>query len=98
MLIILFSVDAYVFLILGGMRFVLIDTHLHLHKPYMQENRLDKVIANINENKILTWAQSCDLKTHEIILEICNKSKYLFPSFGVLPCYAHEVKDKKSNI
>ena len=60
----------------------------------MQEARLDKVITNINENKILTWVQSCDLETYDAILEVCKKSKYLFPSFGVLPWYAHEVKDK----
>ncbi|MHA1126235.1 MAG: TatD family hydrolase [Candidatus Heimdallarchaeota archaeon] len=73
---------------------MLIDTHLHLHEPYMQEDRLDKVIENIEQNKILSWVQSCDLETHKVILEVCKRSKYLFPSFGVLPWYAHKVTEQ----
>jgi len=73
---------------------MLIDTHLHLHEPYMQEERLDKVIENIEQNKILTWAQSCDLETHKFTLDVCKRSKYLFPSFGVLPWYAHKVTEQ----
>lgn len=60
----------------------------------MQEERLDKVIKNIEQNKILSWVQSCDLETYNVTLEVCQRSKYLFPSFGVLPWYAHKVTEQ----
>ncbi|MFW9923172.1 MAG: TatD family hydrolase [Candidatus Thorarchaeota archaeon] len=67
-----------------------IDTHLHLHEPYFDEKKLEEVIEDITKNKILTWAQSCDIPTYEVVLKRAEKSPYIFSSFGVLPWYAHE--------
>jgi len=71
-----------------------VDTHLHLHDPYFDADKLDLVVEDITKNKIVTWVQSCDLPTYEVVLERCKKSEYLFPSFGVLPWYAHQVVDQ----
>ncbi|NHK32488.1 MAG: hypothetical protein FK730_14135 [Asgard group archaeon] len=75
-----------------------VDTHLHLHKPYLDEGKIDLVIKDITKNKIITWAQSCDIPTYEVILEISKRSEYIFPSFGVLPWYAHDYVDRFDEI
>ncbi|NPE09424.1 MAG: hypothetical protein GNW80_14150 [Asgard group archaeon] len=75
-----------------------VDTHLHLHDPYFDSDKLDLVVDDITKNKIVTWVQSCDLPTYEVILERCAKSDYLFPSFGVLPWYAHTYVDQFDEI
>ncbi|MCK5184208.1 MAG: TatD family hydrolase [Candidatus Heimdallarchaeota archaeon] len=75
-----------------------IDTHLHLHDPYFDSDKLDLVVDDITKNKIVTWVQSCDLPTYEVILERCAKSEYLFPSFGILPWYAHKYVDQFDEI
>lgn len=71
-----------------------VDTHLHLHDPYFDADKLDMVVEDITKNKIVTWVVSCDLPTWDVVLERCKKSEYLFPSFGVLPWYAHQVVDQ----
>jgi len=75
-----------------------VDTHLHLHDPYFDPEKLDLVVEDITKNKIVTWVQSCDLPTYEVVLERCKKSEYLFPSFGVLPWYAHQYVDQFNEI
>lgn len=75
-----------------------VDTHLHLHDPYFDPTKLDLVVEDVTKNKIVTWVQSCDLPTYEVILERCAKSEYLFPSFGVLPWYAHQYVDQFDKI
>jgi len=73
-----------------------VDTHLHLHKPWLsnQKNR-QKAIADITQNKIVTWAQSCDIPSYQETLEYSKQSEYIFPSFGILPWYAHEYAESK---
>jgi TatD DNase family protein len=75
-----------------------IDTHLHLHEPYFPMDKTEQVIKDITENKIITWAVSCDIPTWEVTLEMAAKSEYIFPSFGVLPWYAHEYVDRFDEI
>ena len=75
-----------------------IDTHLHLHLPYLEEEKVDAVINDITKNKIITWAQSCDIPTHDKILEYSNRSPFIFPSFGVLPWYAHDYTERSDEI
>lgn len=75
-----------------------VDTHLHLHNPYFDEKNLDLVVEDVTKNKIVTWVQSSDLPTYEVTLERCAKSEYLFPSFGVLPWYAHQYVDQFDEI
>lgn len=81
-----------------------VDTHLHLCEPWLdhgdritEENR-QKVIADITQNKIVTWAQSVDIPTYEKTLEYSKQSEYIFPSFGILPWYAHEHIDKLDRV
>ena len=75
-----------------------VDTHLHLHNPYFKEENLDLVVEDVTKNKIVTWVQSCDLPTYETILKRCSMSEFLFPSFGVLPWYAHKYVDQFDEI
>jgi Tat protein secretion system quality control protein TatD with DNase activity len=81
-----------------------VDTHLHLCEPWLrdedritEENR-KKVIADITQNKIVTWAQSVDIPTYEMTLAYSRQSEYIFPSFGILPWYAHEYSDKLDRV
>ena len=72
-----------------------VDTHLHLHEPWLSdEKNRQKAIADITKNKIVTWAQSCDIPSYEKTLEYSKQSEYIFPSFGILPWYAHEYADR----
>ncbi len=72
-----------------------VDTHLHLDEPWLKNvNDRWKVIEDITANRIITFAQSCDIPSYEKILEYSEQSKYVFPSFGILPWYAHEYVDR----
>ncbi|NHJ49381.1 MAG: hypothetical protein FK733_16445 [Asgard group archaeon] len=75
-----------------------IDTHLHLHQPYFEDDKTDTVVENITKNKIITWAVSCDIPTWDVTLERSKLSEYIFPSFGVLPWYAHDYVDRFDEI
>jgi TatD DNase family protein len=76
-----------------------IDTHLHLDPPWLtnDEDR-KKAIEDITTHKIITLAQSCDIPSYEKILEYSELSDYIFPSFGILPWYAHEYVDRFEEI
>ncbi len=81
-----------------------VDTHLHLCEPWLgdkekitEENR-QKIIADITQNKIVTWAQSCDIPSFKKTLRYSKQSKYIFPSFGILPWYAHEYADRLGQV
>lgn len=81
-----------------------VDTHLHLCEPWLgdkekitEENR-QKIIADITQNKIVTWAQSCDIPSFKKTLRYSKQSKYIFPSFGILPWYAHEYADRLGEV
>lgn len=76
-----------------------VDTHLHLHKPWLSdEKNRQKAIADITKNRIVTWAQSCDIPSYEKTLEYSKQSEYIFPSFGILPWYAHEYADRLDEV
>lgn len=81
-----------------------VDTHLHLYEPWLSdEERIteadrQKIIADITQNEIVTWAQSCDIPSFEKTLKYSKQSEYIFPSFGILPWYAHEYADKLGEI
>ncbi len=73
-----------------------VDTHLHLVEPWIgneeritEENR-QKIITDITKNRIVTWAQSVDIPSYAKTLQYSKQSEYIFPSFGILPWYAHE--------
>ncbi len=81
-----------------------VDTHLHLCEPWLgdkekitEENR-QKIIADITQSKIVTWAQSCDIPSFKKTLRYSKQSKYIFPSFGILPWYAHEYADRLGEV
>jgi len=72
-----------------------IDTHLHLDEPWLVDDELRKrTIDDITANKIVTWAQSCDIPSYEKTMEYAKHSEYIFPSFGILPWYANEYRDR----
>ncbi len=76
-----------------------IDTHLHLDEPWLTNSeKRQKVIDDINANKIITFAQSCDLASYDKTLEWSKQSDYLFPSFGILPWYANEYVDRLDKV
>ncbi|MFX1512036.1 MAG: TatD family hydrolase [Promethearchaeota archaeon] len=72
-----------------------VDTHLHLDERWLEdEKNRQRAIKDITENQIVTFAQSCDIPSYEAILSYSQQSKYIFPSFGILPWYAHEYVDR----
>jgi len=76
-----------------------IDTHLHLDEPWLVDaEKRQKVIDDITANKIVTFAQSCDLTSHDKILEWSRLSGYIFPSFGILPWFANEYMDRLDEV
>ncbi|MFX0051899.1 MAG: TatD family hydrolase [Candidatus Hodarchaeota archaeon] len=76
-----------------------IDTHLHLDEPWLNDpDDRQKVIQNITENQIVTFAQSCDILSYEKTLEYSKQSPFIFPSFGILPWYAHEYVERFDEI
>jgi TatD DNase family protein len=76
-----------------------IDTHLHLDPPWLTNDKdRQKVVEDISSHKIITLAQSCDIPSYEKILEYSKLSEYIFPSFGILPWYAHEYVERFDEI
>ncbi|MFQ5979915.1 MAG: TatD family hydrolase [Candidatus Heimdallarchaeota archaeon] len=67
-----------------------IDNHLHLDEPWLRgKKKRQAVINDISENQIVTFAQSCSIPSYERVLDYSKRSKYIFPTFGILPRYAH---------
>jgi TatD DNase family protein len=76
-----------------------VDTHLHLDEPWLTNSeKRQKVIDDITVNRIITFAQSCDLISYDKILEWSKQSDYLFPSFGILPWFANEYMDRLDEV
>lgn len=81
-----------------------VDTHLHLVEPWLgvedriTEKNRQKVIADINKNRIITWALSVDIPSYAKTLQYSKQSRYIFPSFGILPWYAHEYSDRLDKV
>ncbi|MFX0126050.1 MAG: TatD family hydrolase [Candidatus Hodarchaeota archaeon] len=68
-----------------------INTHFHLDDPWLKgEQRRQAAIQDIDRNHIVTFAQSCSIESYEKILSYSNQSEFIFPSFGILPWYAHK--------
>ncbi len=76
-----------------------IDTHLHLDEPWLSDDELRKrTTDDITANKIVTWAQSCDISSYERTVEYARYSEYIFPSFGILPWYANDYMDRLEEV
>ncbi len=76
-----------------------VDTHLHLDEPWLTDSeKRQRVIEDIAANKILTFAQSCDLASYEKTVEWAGQSKYVIPSFGILPWYADQYMDRLDEV
>ncbi|WP_288221423.1 TatD family hydrolase [uncultured Clostridium sp.] len=67
-----------------------IDCHTHL--DFFEEN-IDKAISDINENEILTLANSMDIESYIKNKEYSKKSKFIKPCFGIHPWKAAEYKE-----
>ena len=67
-----------------------IDVHTHL--DFYKEN-INKAIEDINENKIVTIANSMDIESYKLNKVYSNKSEYIIPTFGIHPWKAYEFKD-----
>ncbi|MFX1284794.1 MAG: TatD family hydrolase [Promethearchaeota archaeon] len=76
-----------------------VNTHFHLDDPWLKgDQRRQDVIQDIDRNHIITFAQSCSIPSYEKILSYANQSKFIFPSFGILPWYAHEYIDRLDEV
>jgi TatD DNase family protein len=70
---------------------MLIDAHAHLDK-YGAE--LDTALAEIEQNRIVTWAVSMDLASYRRTREIALRCDLVLPTFGVHPKMAPEYADR----
>lgn len=59
-----------------------IDAHNHL--DFFGDN-IEKAINEINKNKIITLANSMDVKSYILNKEYSKRSKYIIPTFGIHP-------------
>lgn len=76
-----------------------INTHFHLDDPWLKgDQRRQEVIQDIDRNHIVTFAQSCSIPSYEKILSYSKQSSFIFPSFGILPWYAHEYIDRLEEV
>lgn len=66
-----------------------IDSHTHL--DFFKEN-IEDAIREINDNKILTLANSMDIESYLRNKEYSKESEYIKPSFGIHPWKAAEYK------
>lgn len=72
-----------------------VDSHNHLD---FFENNIDKAIQEINNNKIITLANSMDIESYNKNKEYSKRSKYIKPSFGIHPWKAAEFNGKLEDI
>lgn len=70
---------------------MLIDAHAHLDK-YGEE--LEAALAEIEENRIVTWAVSMDLASYQRSREIAAQCDLVLPTFGAHPRLAPEYADR----
>lgn len=69
--------------------YMYIDCHTHLD---FFENNIEKAIKDINDNKILTIANSMDIESYIKNKEYSIKSKFIKPCFGIHPWKAADYK------
>ncbi|MFX0122974.1 MAG: TatD family hydrolase [Candidatus Hodarchaeota archaeon] len=75
------------------------DNHLHMDEPWLKGEKFrQRVIDDINENQIVTFAQSCSIPSYKKTLKYAKQSKFIFPTFGILPRYAHTYADKLDEV
>jgi TatD DNase family protein len=74
---------------------MLIDAHSHLDK-YGED--LPAALAEIERQRILTWAVSMDLPSYRRNLEIAARCDLVLPTFGVHPRRAPEYADRLSEL
>jgi hypothetical protein len=56
-----------------------VDNHLHLDEPWLKgEKYRQRIINNINENKIVTFAQSCSIESFEKTRKYAKQSEYIW--------------------
>lgn len=76
-----------------------VDNHLHMDEPWLKgEKNRQRVIDDITENRIVTFAQSCSIPSYEKTQEYSRQSRYIFPTFGILPRYAHKYIDRLDEV
>lgn len=66
-----------------------IDCHTHLD---FFEDKIEEAIIDINDNKILTLANSMDIESYIKNKEYSKKSEFIKPCFGIHPWKAAEYK------
>ena len=74
---------------------MLIDAHAHLDK-YGAD--LPATLAEIEENRILTWAVSMNLPSYRRNLEVGSRCDLVLPTFGVHPKTAPAYADRLSEL
>jgi TatD DNase family protein len=72
--------------------------HFHVESQYHNPADIDATLTDIEKHKMLVAVNSCDIPGYKESIEICNRSKYMFPGFGILPWYAHQFSDKLDSI
>ncbi|MGN0025841.1 MAG: TatD family hydrolase, partial [Clostridium sp.] len=67
-----------------------IDCHTHLD---FFEDKIEEAIIDINDNKILTIANSMNIESYIKNKEYSKKSEFIIPCFGIHPWKAAEYKE-----
>ena len=64
---------------------MLIDAHSHLDRYLLLRfgRNIDPVLQQIEEQKILTIANSMDVTSYKTNCKIAEKNKYVIPAFGI---------------
>ncbi|MFX0087259.1 MAG: TatD family hydrolase [Candidatus Hodarchaeota archaeon] len=76
-----------------------INVHHHLDDPWLKgDQRRQEAIQDIDKNHIVTFAQSVSIPSYKKILSYSKQSRFIFPSFGILPWYAHEYCDRLDEV
>jgi TatD DNase family protein len=70
-----------------------------MDEPWLKgEEYRQTVINDINENRIVTFVQSCSIPSYEKIIKYSKQSKYIFPTFGILPRNAHRYVNRLEDV
>jgi Tat protein secretion system quality control protein TatD with DNase activity len=72
--------------------------HFHVESQFHEPSQIEATLADIEQHKILAAVNSCDIKGYNESVEICSRSKYMFPGFGILPWYADQFADKLDSL
>ncbi len=80
------------------MIFVLVDMHFHIDSRWHKVEHLEQTLNDIKENRIIVAGQATDVPSYNELINIVKRSDYIFPAFGILPWYAHDVVPKLDSI